>query len=72
MPNSSKRSAAGIGNPEGRDSRRRFLTQEKPPQAFYFRPIEVSNLLPADSRRIAERNQRDADLPGDFADQATS
>ena len=30
--------------------------------------IEVSNLLPEDYSRIAELNQRYADLPGDFAD----
>jgi len=30
--------------------------------------IEAINLLPEDYARIAELNQRDADLPGDFAD----
>jgi predicted nucleic acid-binding protein len=30
--------------------------------------IEAINLLPEDYARIAEFNQRDADLPGDFAD----
>jgi predicted nucleic acid-binding protein len=30
--------------------------------------IEVINLLPEDYARIAELNQRDADLPADFAD----
>ena len=30
--------------------------------------IEVINLLPVDYARIAELNQRTADLPGDFAD----
>jgi predicted nucleic acid-binding protein len=30
--------------------------------------IQVMDLLPEDDARIAELNDRDADLPGDFAD----